>query len=331
MVRMNMVSIIIPVYNVEAYIEDCVKSVICQTYNNIEVILVDDCGGDESVAKAEKILNESDVAWRCVRHERNRGLSAARNTGVKNALGRYIYFLDSDDYIAPECIDIMVKAAEKYRVPIVIGCGIVLLMPDGSLKPIWKENAINLHEYEPFRALLRLEHSYMACHRLLETEIYRKSGVTFREGIYHEDVIWSYMMAKTGIAICSAEGSNLYYYRQREGSIMSLSHNSSERLFTHMEVMRLFYHDLEDDVWSQDADLRNRYAALFNEAVHRIMIRKDASMRMRCRDISKLLQEFSYVIDENRATYKRMSIFVKLSRYMPSVLAYKLSSLFALS
>ena len=92
------VSIIIPVYNVDSYIETCLQSVFNQTYQNIEVIIVDDCGTDHSMEIVEKVVStyKGTFSIKILHHNLNSGLSAARNTGIKNATGEYIYFLDSD-------------------------------------------------------------------------------------------------------------------------------------------------------------------------------------------------------------------------------------------
>lgn len=322
-----MVSIIIPVYRVESYIAECVNSAVGQTYDNIEIILVDDCGGDKSMELSESILVQSSRSWKICKHEYNRGLSAARNTGVCNASGKYIYFLDSDDYIAPECISIMVAAAEKYRVPVVIGCGFVLLMPDGSICPPWKDNSPDLLHADPLQAYLKKDYNYMACHRLMDLGAYRKCGVSFREGLLHEDVIWSLQMARTGLAMCSALGNKLYYYRQRPGAITSENACSPARLAAHIEIMRMYYRCLLDDNMLENPLFRASFAELFKEAVSRILSRRQLSMRVRSRELARVLKEFNYVIPEVRELYSRMQCFVSLAQYMPALLAFRISSL----
>ena len=95
-------SIIIPVYHVAPYIEDCLRSVMRQTYQGaMECLIVDDCGTDDSMAIAERTIAtyEGPIVFQVLHHERNRGLSAARNTGTLAAKGDYLYYLDSDDEI----------------------------------------------------------------------------------------------------------------------------------------------------------------------------------------------------------------------------------------
>ena len=121
---MTTVSIIIPVYKVQDYIERCLDSVINQTYSGrIECIIVDDCGGDGSIDIAERCIaeNSSAVEFKIIRHEKNRGLAAARNTGVKSATGDFIMHLDSDDWLEPGAVDILVKKQNESDADIVSG------------------------------------------------------------------------------------------------------------------------------------------------------------------------------------------------------------------
>ena len=110
------ISIIVPVYNVEQYIKECFDSIAAQTYKgDIECIFVDDCGQDDSVAILEKLIAEyhGPMQFSIVHHEHNKGLSGARNTGIRKASGDYLYFLDSDDSITSDCIEKLTALAEK--------------------------------------------------------------------------------------------------------------------------------------------------------------------------------------------------------------------------
>ena len=111
------ISIIVPVYNVEHYIKECFDSIAAQTYKGeIECIFVDDCGKDDSVAVLEKLIAEhkGPIQFSIVHHEQNKGLSVARNTGIHHSSGDYLYFIDSDDTITPDCIEKLTALAEKY-------------------------------------------------------------------------------------------------------------------------------------------------------------------------------------------------------------------------
>ena len=117
------VSIIVPVYNVAGYVGRCFDSIAAQTYQNLECIFVDDCGTDASM---EVVCNRiadyrGNISFKIIRHEKNRGLSAARNTGVDAATGEYVYFLDSDDLITPDCIALLVDPLRERKVDFVLG------------------------------------------------------------------------------------------------------------------------------------------------------------------------------------------------------------------
>ena len=117
------VSIIIPIYNVEPYIERCIISVLNQSYKNIEIIIINDCTPDKSIELINKLLNNkysSTENIHILNHEKNKGLSAARNTGIMNATGDYLYFLDSDDSITHDCIEVLVNAL-SLNIDFVIG------------------------------------------------------------------------------------------------------------------------------------------------------------------------------------------------------------------
>ena len=115
----NLISIIVPVYNVELYIEDCLKSLINQTYKNIEIIIVIDGSTDESEKICEKyrLLDNRILIIRQV----NKGLSEARNTGIKHARGKYVIFVDSDDWLEKSAVFDLLEATLKEKAEVVIG------------------------------------------------------------------------------------------------------------------------------------------------------------------------------------------------------------------
>lgn len=108
----ELVSIIVPVYNAGSYIEETVKRVCAQTYDRWELLLVDDCSGDDSREKIEALC-EKDARIRLIAKDRNEGAALARNTGVRNAKGRYIAFLDADDVWLAEKLEKELQFMEK--------------------------------------------------------------------------------------------------------------------------------------------------------------------------------------------------------------------------
>ena len=110
------VSIIIPVYNVAPYIKRCLDSIVAQTFQNIECILVDDCGTDNSKEIVQQYIDnyQGYIQFKIIHHEKNLGLSGARNTGIRIATGEWLYFLDSDDAVTPNCISSLLALKDKY-------------------------------------------------------------------------------------------------------------------------------------------------------------------------------------------------------------------------
>lgn len=117
-----LVSIGIPVYNVEPYIEKCLLSVLNQTYQNLEILVVDDLGTDGSMHIVSSLQKSHPAGSRIkiIRHSENRGLGEARNTAIENARGDYLCFVDSDDYIESQTIEILLKEAEENSTDVVL-------------------------------------------------------------------------------------------------------------------------------------------------------------------------------------------------------------------
>ena len=118
MFRNSLISVIVPVYNVEKYLPQCLNSIINQTYKNIEVVLVDDGSTDDSGNICEEYKKNDERI--IVVHQKNSGLSAARNVGIEISTGEYITFIDSDDYISPDYIENLYSALEQYSADIAI-------------------------------------------------------------------------------------------------------------------------------------------------------------------------------------------------------------------
>lgn len=116
---MPKISVIIPIYNVEKYLPECLDSVVNQTLKDIEIICVDDCGMDNSIKIAEKYA-QNDSRFKILRHSQNKGLGPARNTGLKNASGEYIFFLDSDDYLKEDILEKLYNKIKETNSDIVV-------------------------------------------------------------------------------------------------------------------------------------------------------------------------------------------------------------------
>lgn len=224
------VSIIIPVYNVNQYIKECLCSVISQTYEGeIECIVIDDCGTDNSITEVKRIINEYDgpIEFKILYHKHNRGLSAARNTGIKEATGDYLYFLDSDDSIIPECIELMVNTLKRYPQAELIQAGAISKCAGFNIEhsKIFLEYTEN-SQWIKSAFLKRTVFPVTSWNKLIKKSFIIKYNLFFKEGIIHEDEHWNYYACKylSSLAICK---KNIYNYNIRSGSIMHSNNNRS--------------------------------------------------------------------------------------------------------
>lgn len=216
------ISIIIPVYHVEEYILRCLQSVANQTMTEgIECIIVDDCGGDRSIAIAQEFINQytGSVSFSIIHREKNGGLSAARNTGIEASNGDYLYFLDSDDEITPNCMKLMYGFIVKHgNVDLVQGS---FYETEGEKKTI---SEYNLPEYSSDRKqiktfLLRFEGDIVGAQsRLIRKDFLLKNNLYFKEGIIHEDNYWTFFIAKYVSSMCFCP-IRTYYHRYNPTSI----------------------------------------------------------------------------------------------------------------
>ena len=215
------VSIVVPVYNVEPYIEDCLKSIAAQTYKGkLECIIVDDRTQDNSCAVIEHFIKEykGTIEFKLLHHNVNRGLSAARNTGIDAATGEYIYFLDSDDEITPECIELLAEPLKKKKYDFVIG-DYETIGSDKKFPPlILDEGEINTNK-EVRNHYFCGRWYMMAWNKLCNLDYIHKEKLYFKEGLLNEDNLWSFQLACTAQSMFVTK-KETYRYKVRETSII---------------------------------------------------------------------------------------------------------------
>ena len=216
------ISIVVPIYNVEPYILECLESVANQkNANGIECILVDDCGKDKSMEIAEQFVcsYNGPIHFSVIHHEQNMGLSEARNSGIKVAQGEYIFFLDSDDTIVPDCMELLWSYIQKYgKVDIVQGSFY------NTPSRIYTKSPLNMHPYCNEKAIIKrfylqyLTIVILAQGRLINVDFLKRNHLFFKPGIIHEDNHWTFFMAKYAntMAFCNV---GTYYHRYNPNSI----------------------------------------------------------------------------------------------------------------
>lgn len=230
-----MVSVIVPIYNVEKYLKECLYSIIRQSYRDIEIICVNDCTQDNSVFIVRQ-FQKIDPRIRLVSHTENRGLGGARNTGIEAARGQYILFVDSDDGIAPNTIERLVTQIEKEKADVAV-CGAISFYPDGTQI---KESTFHYRTYVPthVQCFSKPDDYYQlvnmwpsAVNKLFKKEIIEKYNCRFPEKILYEDHLFFYQYfshVKREVYL----HEYLYYYRHgRLGSITSFATGREEEVF----------------------------------------------------------------------------------------------------
>ena len=190
------ISVIIPIYNVEQYVQRCLKSVMNQTVSNaeIECIIVDDCGQDQSVDIVRHMIEEyqGPIRFEVVSHDDNRGLSAARNTGLYYANGDFVFFVDSDDYLMLDCFQYFLENLKQHP-------SVEIIM--GNVKSCKGGDLLIHHIQEPWliedcnvfvQRMLRHQIYLYAWNKLIRRDLLIDYSIRFEEGILFEDQCWSY-------------------------------------------------------------------------------------------------------------------------------------------
>lgn len=268
------ISIIIPVYNVEEYLRECLDSVLGQTFQSIEIICVNDASTDNSL----EILRAYQAIYSNISilsHEKNSGLSAARNTGLEKASGKYVMFVDSDDMILTNACEELYQMAEKYKTDIIY-FNMKLLNEKGDRS--WTQNVKYNNHTEV------LSGKEMFCNFVEEKgrkeQVWRqffnrdflgRHHISFYEGILHEDNLFSFLTAMKAERVFDIN-KEYYLYRQRAGSIMSAKSNKrAESVFLILNEMYFYWHTHEFSEREHKA-----IAALFHSLFRKFFqLRKD--------------------------------------------------------
>lgn len=251
----ELISIIVPVYNVEKYLEKCVDSIINQTYKNLEIILVDD-GATDSSGKLCDELAKIDNRIK-VYHKENGGLSDARNYGVEKSTGEYIGFVDSDDYIDAEMYEKLYEAIKKENVD-VVECNLKIIYPD-RVELFTEQKYYNVYtKQEYLEEYLKIEKIFgSACVRLIKSDIAKK--LKFPVGKLYEDTYYAYdLIEKVDRYVIM---NNPYYnYLMRENSITNTKFNP--RIFDLIEIVEKFRKTTYENYpgLKEAADCRKMYA-----------------------------------------------------------------------
>lgn len=269
-----LVTISIPLYNCEAFLEKCLDSVRFQTYSNIEVSLINDQTPDNSVAIAEEYIQRHQLTnWEIVHLERNCGLSVVRNKGIDTANGKYLFFMDSDDVISADCISRLVEVGERTSAQMTVSQ--IQCERQGTEEKVFCLG--RLQQEEPllgndkvFLAFARGEIPSSAVNKLFLVEFFRKNKVYFIPGLFAQDELWTFHSClKLESVAFQREITYTYYLHDK-----SVIHNRGKRNF---------------DNWQTIAEYIDRELKNAGNSERRILIRKylvkykDMTMQMNWR------------------------------------------------
>ena len=220
-----LISVVVPVYNVQSYVSKCIESILQQTHDNLEIILIDDGSEDESPLICDKYAKEHDNI--VVLHQRNSGPSKARNSGLDIANGEYIAFVDSDDYIHPIYIEFLLAQMMLSNVRISC-CGYTRdakQLHDGELSI--DSYGVTLNDTEAFGKLLDNQEFCAPWGKLYNRDVI--NHIRFPEGLLFEDMVFAPQVFKLAKFIAVSD-INLYYYNQENVSIVRSLLNYSKLL-----------------------------------------------------------------------------------------------------
>lgn len=236
-----LISVIVPVYRVEEYLERCVKSILSQTYKNLEVILVDDGSPDQCPAICDACA-EKDARVKVI-HQENKGLSGARNAGINAASGEYLAFVDSDDYVSPHFIEELYQllkdtgcAIGQCRFSYVKGEGLV--EEGDSAFCIYRGESLMEQLYGPEEKATCF---VVAWNKLYRAELFKETGIRYPEGRIHEDEATTYRLFHEAKKLAFLDRALYGYYTENGGSITSVfSAKRLQWLTAHEERIAFF-------------------------------------------------------------------------------------------
>lgn len=222
MMQSGLISVIIPVYNTEKYLRQCVDSVLAQTYQNLEIILVDDGSTDDSGKICDAYCKQNEKVR--VIHQGNKGLSATRNIGFDYAKGEYIYFLDSDDWLLESALEKLVSAIERRNCDFAF-CEAYAMEESTGRISVGQYSYHRDYGVGPAKAFFEEMLRYREFHTQQSLFLYRKNIIDrfhlrFLEGFVYEDCLFAYQIFLKSNEIVHVH-ELLYNRRYRRGSIMT--------------------------------------------------------------------------------------------------------------
>lgn len=303
-----LISIIVPVYNVEKYLEKCLNSILEQTYKNFEVIVVDDGSPDSCYEICEQYAKK-DARIKAF-HKKNGGLADARNYGLERSSGKYITFIDSDDFVKEDYLEYLLCLLEKHKADISM-CGNFRYWEDKEVKGSKKVEIKVFSSLEAVENLLyqkNIENS--AWGKLYKRELFK--NIQYPTGKLYEDLGTTYKVIFNAKRVVWSS-SQKYFYLQRESSIMSrkFSYKNMDRIYMSEEILQ-FVRDMAPSI--EKAALSRCFIS--NIQVLREMPLRDTSYKKQYLKVTENIKLFrkGVLFDHNAKSINRM---IALFSYIP--------------
>lgn len=229
------ISIVVPVYNVERFLSDCIESILNQTFRDIELILVNDGSTDQSGAICDQYAKHDERI--VVIHKENGGQSSARNKGINAAKGDFVGFIDSDDWIQEDMYEVLYSKAIEADADIA-ACNIIEFQKDGSKRYFCQDTSDLVYDRQTAMGELYLNErlSFSPCNKIYKRTLFKE--IRFKEGYILEDVDFAYRIIHQSTKIYYT-GQALYNYRYNEKS--TLRKDFSKKRLDEYEVRRDMY------------------------------------------------------------------------------------------
>lgn len=232
---MDKVSIIVPIYNVEEYLTRCLDSLICQTYPEIEILMVDDCSTDGSAQIAQKYAENHPNQCVFISREKNGGLSAARNSGVAVATGDWIMFVDSDDWITPDCVQILCEAALRDKSDVVMS-NFLYAYPSGATVEVSTFGTLTKESSHQEKIAFA---DPCSTTRLYRRTLFSESKILFPEDIWRSEDVATIIPLLTRTEKITLVDHATYYYFQRSTSLSNTNFKNVDVSFYPKTVERM--------------------------------------------------------------------------------------------
>lgn len=309
-----LISVIVPVYNTERFLDTCIQSILSQTYQNFEIILVDDGSTDGSPEKCD-LYAESDSRIRVI-HKKNGGQSSARNRGLDVCKGDYISFVDSDDWIEPDMYMTLLGLLEEHDASLAV-CSRYDAYENSDRKVIGKviENPGLFDAYDvlPQMAMGRIS-DFSVCDKLHRRDLWET--IRFPEGEIYEDlaVMYKVLIAARKVVLC--EQPFYVYFHRRNSTVTSTFREASVQYPKQTEIFLA-------NITSWYPEYTNHAVWVHMKAVQCVMISLLKSDRKTLNSHRELYQGYVQEIKKYRSIWRRDPLFSPVDRWFCRLLLHR--------